>query len=116
MRIKSTDSIYQVVEEALKNAKEPLTCVDLMNNPVVKNAALARFKADLQTSTNKLSDTLGFMWRRGLLQRYTSVNPASMARFAYMLRERKDADVQPFPPPLVLPTSRFTISLKATTP
>lgn len=99
MRIKSTDSIYQVVEEALKNVKEPVTCADLMDNPVVRNAALARFKADLQTSTNKLSDTLGFMWRRGILQRYTSSSPTSMARYAYTLREHKDAEVRPLPTP-----------------
>lgn len=42
MKIKSTDSIYQVIEEALKGATTPQTCVDLMNNPVIRAAAMKR--------------------------------------------------------------------------
>ena len=99
MKIKSTDSIYQVIEEALKGATTPQTCVDLMNNPVIRAAAMKRFNADLQTSTNKLSDTLGFMRRRGIVQRYPSSDPTSMARFSYALREQKDAEIKPIPAP-----------------
>ena len=108
MKIKSTDSIYQVIEEALKGVTTPQTCVDLMNNPVIRAAAMKRFNADLQLSTNKLSDTLGFMWRRGLLQRYPSSDPTSMARFHMRSVNKRTLRSNPSPHPPALLTNRFT--------
>ena len=99
MAIRSTENIYKVLEESLKGAKEPKTCADLMQDQTVRETAIQRFGSDIRLATNKLSDTLGFMWRRGLLQRFPSTDPTSMARFSYLLRETTEAEVKPIKPP-----------------
>lgn len=84
MKIRSTEPIYGIVEEALKNSKEPMTCAMLMDQDSVRKAACERFGADVREATNRLSDLLGFMWRRSLLHRYTApFNQGSLARYAY---------------------------------
>lgn len=60
-RIKSSNTIYNVIEQALQNIGRPLTCAELMDRPEVRAAAMERFDADVQIATNKLSDTLDFM-------------------------------------------------------
>lgn len=84
MKIRSTREIYRLVEKYLKKSEEPQTCVDLMDNAEVEKAALEEFGGDKRHATNKLSDTLGFMWRRGILTRYPAGGESGqMARFAY---------------------------------
>lgn len=85
--VKSNDQLYEVLENALKNISEPQTAPSLMDRPEVRAAALARFGNDVQIATNKLSDVLGFMWRRGSLDRFSAPPSRSMARFAYALRD-----------------------------
>ena len=100
MGIRSSDSIYQTVEKLLAKATKPMTCADLMDIPEMRDAAMKRFKADQQIATNKLSDTLGFMWRKGVIARYPAPSESSsMARFAYGVKEKKEAEVKPLPPP-----------------
>lgn len=41
--IKSRDRLYEAIENALKNIKEPQTCADLMENPDVRSAVIERF-------------------------------------------------------------------------
>ena len=113
MKIKSTDSIYQVIEEALNGVTTPQTCVDLMNNPVIRAAAMKRFNADLQLSTNKLSDTLGFMWRRGLLQRYPSSDQHPWRGFHMRSVNKRTLRSNPSPHPPALLINLFTGSQKA---
>lgn len=77
MSIKSEAGIYKVLEDLLKATDDanPLTCVDLFNNPKVR-----KFAPD----ANKVSDFLGHMWRRGLLQRwYAPKDSRAKARYAY---------------------------------
>jgi hypothetical protein len=81
--IKSEDSIYDVIDEALTDVGQPQTCHQLMDNPKVRDAALKRFDSDVQIATNKLSDTLGFMWRRGVIDRFAAPPTRSQARWAY---------------------------------
>lgn len=82
--IKSPDEIYEVLSRAFEGCKTPLTCVDLMDNPEVRAAAINRWGSDIQESTEKLSDTLGFMWRRNVLDRFPAPSSTrSRARFAY---------------------------------
>jgi hypothetical protein len=82
--IRSQNEIYERLDEALEAATEPLTCVDLMENPGVREAAIERWGKDIQYSTEKLSDTLGFMWRRELVERFNAPpNPRNKARWAY---------------------------------
>lgn len=57
-----------------------------MERPKVRKAAVSRYDKDVQISTNKLSDLLGFMWRRGVLDRFPAPHSKTMARFAYALK------------------------------
>lgn len=88
MSIKSDKTIYQVLERHLREADGPLTCVDLMDRNDVRAEALKEFggkERDVRQATNKLSDALGFMWRRGLLTRFPAPKGShSLARFSYI--------------------------------
>jgi hypothetical protein len=67
--------IYAALENALKESDKPLTCADLIDRPEVR---------EWSDDSNKISNCLGHMWRKGLLARHAA--PAahlSMARFAY---------------------------------
>lgn len=86
--IKSNDSLYDVLEETLTGLKEPVTALNLMERPKVRAAVLARFGDDVQIATNKLSDRMGFMWRKGVLDKFPSTDPNSIARFAYALKTK----------------------------
>jgi hypothetical protein len=112
MKIKSEEVLYNIVEENLGNADSPMTCADLMDIPEVRKAALKRFGSDLQTATNKLSDMLGFMWRRSVLERYQAPPSRSMARYAYKLAARPSVvSDEPLPPPVPLVgKQQFSIS------
>jgi hypothetical protein len=81
--IKSDDVIYDAIDHALSNIKEPQIAPALMDNPEVRAAALAKFGHDVQIATNKLSDTLGFMWKRGVIDRFAAPPSRSTARWAY---------------------------------
>ena len=85
--IKSNDAIYAALETALSKISHPQTCAQLMERPEIRAAAITRFDKDIQIATNKLSDTLGFMWRRGVLDRVPATDSRTMARFAYALKD-----------------------------
>lgn len=102
MPIRSMNEIYQVVEKVLKKASEPMTCTALMDEADVRKAATHEFGADLQVATNKLSDVLGFMWRRDVLRRHPAP-PDSKARARYAYSWNKavaKATEAPATPPL----------------
>jgi hypothetical protein len=81
--IKSNDAIYDAIDNALSNIKEPQIAPNLMDIPEVRQAAIAKFGSDIQIATNKLSDTLGFMWRRGVIDRFAAPPSRSQAKWAY---------------------------------
>lgn len=81
--IKSTDGIYDAIDDALSNITVPQSAPSLMDNPAVRQAAMKKFGNDIQIATNKLSDTLGFMWRRGVIDRFAAPPDRSQARWAY---------------------------------
>lgn len=95
----SDPGIYAILEKLLKKTTEPLTCVDLFDHSEVRSR--------VQTS-NRVSDYLAHMWRRGLLQRWTAPsNLATKARFAYTWKAAKEAapvpdKVKPLPEMKVL--------------
>ena len=73
----SGQGIYAVLERLLKATDDnhPLTCTDLFDDPEVKKYA---------DSPNRVSDYVGHMWRRGLVQRWTAPRTLNnKARFAY---------------------------------
>lgn len=98
--IRSQNEIYECLDKVFENSKEPLTCVDLMDMPGVRDAAIERWGKDIQESTEKLSDTLGFMWRRGILDRFPApLNPKNKARYAYAKKAVvNDMDPVPYEP------------------
>lgn len=73
--IRSTAEIYKVLEKHLKKAGDnPQTCVDLYEHRDVQA---------LVESANRVSDYLGHMWRRGVLQRWYAANTTQRSRYAY---------------------------------
>jgi hypothetical protein len=98
--IKSTDEIYPAITDALEKATRPHTAPELMAHPEVFKVALDKWH-DKGKAGEKLSDTLGFMWRRGVLDRFPAPPSHQMARYAYGLAGRFDAngDVIRYEPP-----------------
>lgn len=79
-------TIYEALEKYLRAATEPITCVDLLDHPDV---------SAITKDANRISNYLGHMWRKGLLQRHAAPpSELSMARFAYTWKEAAD-DVVP---------------------
>lgn len=77
---KPRSGIYGILEELLKATKEPLTCNDLFENEGVRRYA---------KNPNRVSDYLGHMHRRGLLQRWTAPPQLNnKARFGYTWKEK----------------------------
>lgn len=82
MRIRDAFGIYHVLETQLKQAPQPLTCVDLFDHPDVKKFA---------DSVNRVSDYLGHMYRRGLLGREPAPKTLnSQARWGYFWKNRDE--------------------------
>jgi hypothetical protein len=107
--IRSTDEIYPTVTEALSKSTKPMTCADLMAVPTVFNAALNRWGQDKVKASEKLSDTLGFMWRRGVLDRFPAPPSLSMARYAYAIAGKFDHIGEPITPPLTKHKGDLTV-------
>lgn len=95
MAIKSEKDIYNVLEKHLRAAAYPMTVTMLMDIPEVRKTAVAEFspgERDERKATDKLSDTLGFMWRRGLLTRFPAPKESnSFARFSYIWDQQEDS-------------------------
>ena len=82
MAIKSDAEIYKILEKHIKNAKDPITCVALWDFDDVR--ANAR-------SLEKVSDFLGLMWRRGMLQRWSVPKISTdRSRYAYTWQEKPE--------------------------
>lgn len=109
MVIKSDKPIYELVEKHLKLNPKPMTCADLMEIDEVRTEALNEFGGvdrNMRLATNKLSDVLGFMWRRCLVTRFPSVSKGK-SRFAYQWTEKSDFQSCPSSHhPHLLPQSR----------
>lgn len=96
MGIKSPRNTYQLIEHYLKQTDRPLTCVQLMEHQDLRAAAIEEYGDDIQVAQNKVSDALGFMWRRKLINRYPAPKDStSKAWYAYKWADEK----QPNPPP-----------------
>lgn len=107
MGIRSEKTIYQLIEKRLREADAPMTCVDLMDFNEIRKEAVKLYGLDdhdVRTATNKLSDALGFMWRRGLLTRFPAPKGStSLARFSYIWDKKEDArPVEPVPSPTLI--------------
>ena len=76
MKAKVKDkSIYHAIERLLKATDHPLTSVDMFDMSDIKAHA-----ADV----NEVSDTLGYMWRKGYLTRQAAPKtPLNQSKWAY---------------------------------
>jgi hypothetical protein len=93
--IKSEALIYKILERHLKESKHPLSCSDLWEHLDVRENA---------RSAEKVSDYLGLMWRRGMLQRWnTPLTSTAKSRYAYSWHEEEHKQ-EPAPS---LPTPRL---------
>ena len=87
--VRSEDQIYEVLFAAFEKIDRPLSCTELLEMPDVRAAAINRWGKDIRNTSEKLSDTLGFLWRRGTLDRFTAPPLAnSRARWAYAMKDR----------------------------
>ena len=96
--IKSPDIIYPTIEAELTKASKPQTAPDLMANPKVFAVCVEKWGTDKVKIGEKLSDTLGFMWRRGVLDRFPAPPSHQMSRYAYALAGRSEEPVIKFEP------------------
>jgi hypothetical protein len=115
MKIKSAEPLYDVLNRTFIAATSPLTASQLMEIGDVRERAVERYGKDIQTTTNKLSDMLGFMWRRSVIQRYDAIDATTKARYAYGKKELQAAAVlTAISPPVRFTTTagkpRFTIT------
>ena len=118
MVIKSDKPIYALVEKHLRLNPQPVTCSALMEIDEIRTEALRAFGGedrDVVVATRKMSNMLGFMWRRGILTRYpTPTTDTSFARFSYAMTEVKEAPVKPIPParPRSVPPPKLPLTVK----
>jgi len=81
--MKAERDLFDVLEDILKKAKEPLTCVQLFDYPEVKRFA---------STANRVSDYLGGLWRKGKLVRSAApITRNSAARWQYAWKPQKAA-------------------------
>ncbi len=92
MSFRNQLGIYHVLRTHLEASPYPLTCVDLFDFEDVK-----RYAPD----SNRVSDYLGHLFRRGLVSRYPAPRTEnSAARFAYLWKNSKaDSPQQRTPAP-----------------
>jgi hypothetical protein len=103
------NELFPALEAVLKEAKEPMDCIQLFDIPDIKAIA---------PSANRVSDYLGVMFRKGLLSRVAGSTTNSKARWAYMWRNKelpewkqpRDKEIIDFKPKALLDRPELFIS------
>lgn len=81
---KMDSSLFELLEEILKDASEPLTCVKIYERQDVRS---------LTASSNRVSDYLGALWRKGKASRSTATpDKNDGSRWAYSWRHKVEAE------------------------
>lgn len=117
MVIKSDKPIYALVEKHMRLNPQPMTCSDLMEIDEIRTEAISQFggeNRDARLAANKLSNVLGFMWRRELLTRYPApVTDTSFARYSYEWSKKEEPPVKPIlpTPPRVGNSSKMPLTV-----
>lgn len=89
-KIHSQREIYTVIEQALRGSPKPLTVSELLDLPHVRAAAIAEFGNEMRVYTDRLSNALGLMYRRLVINRYPAPEQAnSQARYMYEWPQEK---------------------------
>jgi hypothetical protein len=85
-------TIYQLIEEILKNSGEALTGLELLEHPGVKEKLYAMYEKRGKTVASDygthISNTLGYLWRKGLVDRYKSRKYGGRSWYVYKYKER----------------------------
>jgi hypothetical protein len=91
---KTEGGLFDALEEVLKQSTDPFTCVELYELPKIRKLA---------ESSNRVSDYLGGLWRKGLVLRHPAPRSSnSSARWMYSWKPqpegRKTAQVFEYVP------------------
>ena len=97
--IRSDNEVYKIIEGILKTKatpNKPMSCLNVWDSPDIK----AWFKEnqpqmDHSRSVARLSDFLGHMCRRGLLERFTAPEIAGTSRARYAYTWKSDGRIEP---------------------
>jgi hypothetical protein len=77
------NALFPAIEAILREATEPMDCIQLFEHPSIKSIA---------PSANRVSDYLGVMFRKGILSRVAGGTTNSKARWAYIYRHKEKPD------------------------
>lgn len=85
--VASAEAIYDIVLGCIEeNGNKPMSATMLHQIPKVNSACTERWGTKAERSVAKLSDLLGFMWRKGLLTRHWNDEAGSKTRYAYNVK------------------------------
>jgi hypothetical protein len=87
---KTETGLYELLESLLKKSDRPQTCVELFDVQEIR---------DIAASSNRVSDYLGHLWRRGKVTRVpaarNSVNDGSRWAYAWRHGQPEESNVTP---------------------
>lgn len=99
--VKSGSPVYELIERHIKAVAtmgNPATCVSLMEIGELRESLLDEFGGedrDVRRTTNQLSNTPGFMWRKNILVRMPAKERNSKTRWAYVWNTQGESDTPP---------------------
>ena len=102
--LKSEMKLYKVVQRLLMEARDkPQTCVDLFDNQTVR---------ELVDSPAEVSNLLGNMWRKGLVQRwYAEKTLETRSRYAYTWLAQGEVLDETKPAPMVKHNKKLNVRI-----
>lgn len=74
----SEKGLFNALEKILRESGEPMDCNELFDKPEVREHA---------ATTNRVSDYLGNLWRKGLVTRLPSNTDGSRSRWRYQWKD-----------------------------
>lgn len=83
------NDLFPALEQALKEASEPMDCNQLFEMAAIRSVA---------PSVNRVSDYLGVLWRRGLVSRIAGGSPGTRTRWKYLWRHKEAPAWKKAPP------------------
>lgn len=85
--IASTEEIYDLILDSIAaNDNEPMSATMLYQVGEIQRACKSRWGTTNEKSVAKISDLLGFLWRKGLLTRHWNHEAGSKTRYAYSVK------------------------------
>lgn len=85
--VASNEEIYDLILKCIgDNDNNPMSATMLYQIGEVQQACHRRWKTTGERSVAKISDLLGFLWRKGLLIRHWNNEKGSKTRYAYNIK------------------------------